>query len=700
MQPNSNENPILNQSADPLQTVNESYEVFDLDLDDLTLYNACVKELPLDTSYWENKPWKLKDTDEDNILYYIGEQLDSNKFLPHQAQYIDNRLFVAVRAIIAYAFGQLAKPEITPSKGDEQSIRMANQLELAIYQHALNNNVNTKFRTAGKNLLIRKRGFIKLRYDPNIGPFGDIVTESLDPSDVIVDRFARLGDNPKRIFLRQKGTIEEVIAKFPDKKQDILDLYGIKQQRYTQMSRIITYYECWFTFWKDNQTQEGVCWFIPNSQVILGKMKNPNWIYEGDDTKQKIINLTDYPIKPIIPLNYLNTGKSYIDETSLFDQAKPQQDILNKRGRQITDNADYSNPRVLIDKRVMDQSDADKFINKHPKTIGLVDTTDTGNDIQKVVKEIPATMLPSYVVNTLFDARNEIDTMMGTPSQFRGGQTADAQSPTLGQDMLVKQQAGALQDDLVGVINETYAVYYKYLIQMMKVYLPDDYWVMTKNTSGQYIPILLNSDTIDTNVKVGVQVDSTLPLDKQSQHAMALGLAKMQLIDPLTLFKDLGLPDAEERAERLQRYIIDKYTYMQSLEQQLFDAEADADITLLIANKVPEERDDYSEDYLNHFNMFISKNKFQMLPPDAQQRLITHLHDVANKAALTEALKDSMMNPAGIIDRPPIFPLPQRTIRYDVKGNMDPQTAATMGQQGTNPVPASTQAQNPQPPAQ
>jgi hypothetical protein len=674
MQPNSLDIPIQNRESDPQSVVNEPYELFDLDVDDNTLYNSCIKELPLDIDYWNQKPWRLKETDEDNIQYYLGEQLDETKFFPHQAKYVDNRLFTSTRAIIAYVFGQLAKPEITPSKGDDKAIRMGSQLEMAIYQHALNHNVNAKFRTAGKNMIVRKRGYIKLRFDPDKGPFGDVITESIDPADIVVDRFARLGDNPNRLFHRQKCTIEELCAKFPNKKNDIWNFYGIKQGRYSQISRIVTYYECWFTYYKNDKPLEGLCWFIPNSQVILDKQPNPNWIYKGSEKQQKIANLTDYPIKPLIPFNYLNTGRSYIDETSLFDQAKPQQDILNKRGRQITDNADYSNPRLLVDKRVMEQSDADKFVNKHPKTIGLVDTTDSGNDINKAVQVIPATMLPSYVVTTLYDARNEVDTMMGTPSVFRGEQPQN-QSNTLGQDLLIKQQAGALQDDLVEIVNEIYAKYYEYLIQMMKVYCSDDYWILTKGTSGQYVPILLNSDTVDTNVKVGVQTDSTLPLDKQGQRSMALGLAKAGLIDPLTLYRDLGLPDPEERVERLNKYMLDKFGYMQSTQQQLFNAEADADITLLMANKVPEERENYTEDYLNHFNLYVTTNAFRMLKPDQQQRLTDFLHQAADKASTTEAMKDSMLDPSGMTTgyKPPM-PIP----KVDIKAYTEPGTAESL----------------------
>src|SRR4029077_6496791 len=106
---------------------------------------------------------------------------------------------------------------------------------------------------------------------------------------------------------------------------------------------------------------------------------------------------------------------------------------------------------------------------------------------------------------------------------------------TLGRDQMLKTQAGMLQDDLVRCVQISMEMYYNKLLQMMRVYYTDDYWFQVKGGDGKFDFIMLNGDTIDSNVKIGVQVDSTLPLDKASIRATALELAKMQRIDQLTL---------------------------------------------------------------------------------------------------------------------------------------------------------------------
>lgn len=698
MEPDSTNNLLgeYTQQLDPQNTTNAVVQLFDLDLTDDQLLRICTNQLDDDISHWEKEPWLLSQTDKENIAYLIGIQKDSRVGNPNtETPYVDNRLFSSVRATLAYVTGDTAKPELIPSKTDDKYLHIAEQTQMALYQHAKDHGANKQFRLAVKNLITRKRGCIKLRFDEDYGPFGDIVTENVDPSDIVVGRFSKYGANPDRIYHKQKASIQQLANKFPDKKDEIFSFYGFKRGVYSQTSRVVTYWECWFTYYDDTGECEGLCWFIPSSPIILGKMQNPNWIYKGSKKQQKITNMTDKPIKPFIWLNYWNTGRSFIDETCLFDQGRPLQDILNKRGRQIVENADYANPRVLANGSLFDEGDAKKFVNKNPKTIGLLNNMAPDANINNAIMVVQPSQLPSFVMEDKVDARVELDTMMGTPTQFQGAPSAN-RNATLGQDMLIKNQAGALQDDLVSVVNSAWGTYYTYLLHMMNVYLDDDYFVMTKGKDGDYAHIMLNSDTIDTNVRITVTVDSTLPLDKQSQRATAIQLAQMNRIDDLSLFEMLGLPDPEKLTERKLRWEIDRYTYMESIEQKLLSAEAEADITLIINNRTPDERDDYNEDYLNHWNLFMTTNRFHKLPIKTQQKLIAYLHDVSNKAALTEGLKDSMLNPAGIIDRPPIFPIPKRTIEYRMNGMMSPQdTAAIAGPEGQLAIPV-TQAQQAQ----
>lgn len=673
----------------------EEYDNLDLSMPDDDLVKMLIDDLDANISHWEQKPWNLKKTDKDNTNYLLGDQTDEHEIKKtNSGGFTDNRLFSSARAILSYATGQLAVPEITPSRSDEVYLKGARAIQQALYQHAKDNKVDIKTRTSVLNLITRKRGPMKLRFDPNKGTYGDVVTEVVPPEDIIIDRYAGFMDNPRVIYQRIRCSIDELVAKFPEKKAQIYAAFSIQQGRYSQRSRFVAYYEAWFTYIDaDNLPREGLCWFLPEPALILDKMKNPNWVYVGSDKKQKEENVLECPPKPYVWFNYMNTGHSYIDDTCLFEQAKPLQEMLNYRNQQLNTNIDFMNGRWVASKKAFGEQDAQKFVNKGARTVALVDADDVGKALQVQTPN----QLPAEVYQSVIDFRNEIDEMMGTPSVFKGA-TPDKQG-TLGRDMMQKQQAGALQDDLVRCVASGMEDYYKILLQMMRVYYTDDYWFQVKGGDGKFEFIMLNGDSIDSNVKVGVQVDSTLPLDKMQIRATAMQLWQAgHAIDYRTFMEDLGLPNPDIRTERYLRSQIDLYTYMQSVEQGMSNNDAEVDIMLLIANKTPDERDNYNEDYLNYFNHFLTLNRFTRLDQEAKQRIVTFLMAIQHVATQTLNAQTTMLNDAGIVDRPPIFPLPKRTENIRLVGNMSPeQTQQIAGSEGQmfTPVTGAEQAQNP-----
>lgn len=699
IQPFTSTSSVYDELFQTLYLPEEEYEEFNLSMDDDKLHKLLIDSLDKDKSYWNRSPWRLDETDQEDVKFYLGDQFDSNQIIRTQLtgdqNYVDNCLFDSVRAILSYATGQLAMPEITPSRGDAQYLKMARSIQMALYQHSLNEQTDQLFRAALLNLILRKRAFLKLRYDPNAGLYGDVVSELCNPEDIIIDREARYRQNPNKIYHRIRKSIEEWIELNPNKKDQIYKLFKYKQGTYLQLSKIATGFECWFTYRDRKGTpREAVSWFFNDPEpLILDKMPNPNWVYTGDDKKDKEVNVLFTPPKPFVKFNFLNLGHSYIDETTLFDQAKPLQKILNNRYEQLQRNASLVNGRWIANKKALTEEDGRKLINKGAKTVTLVDAEDVG----KAVANLGPQNVITPLLETINDIRNQIDKRMGTPSIFRGANPTN--KDTLGRDMMLKQQAGMLQDDLVRCVQFAYQEYYQLKLQMFRTYFTEDYWFSIKGGDGKYDFIMLNGDTIDSNVRINVETDSTLPLDKAMIRETAKELLQADKIDYLTAMEDMGLPDPDIRTERYLRSQIDMYTYMQSVETQLDSNEAEVDIMLVKANKTPMERDSYDENYLNYFNDYITKNEFQMLPQPTQQRLMIFLQEVQQRAQRTAQLGQSMLNEAGILNRPPIFPLPKRTMRINLNGDMDPnqtqQIAQGEGQMFT-PVTQAEQAQSPQ----
>lgn len=674
----------------------EQYETFNLSMPDDRLQKMLIDSLDKNIDYWNQKPWNLKNTDKENTNFLLGDQHNVAEFLQTQqsGEFDDNRLIASVRAILSYATGSLAKPEITPSRSDDEYLKMARAIQNALYQHSADEKVDQKTRAAVLNLLVRKRGYMKLRYDPNAGIYGDIVTEVCNPEDIIIDRFAPFMGNPNVIYHRIRCTVDELMAKFPNKKQEIMLAYSIKASRFSQLSRYVTYFEAWFTYMdQKNIPREGVCWFIPENNLILDKMPNPNWAYSGDDRKDKEDNVTIRPPKPFVWFNYINMGHSFIDETCLFEQARPQQELLNNRLKQFNKNVDFMNGRWVYSKKALGDEDAARFVNKGSRTLLGVNAEDVG----KAVQVLTPGAMPAQVYESVIDARNEIDGLMGTPSVFKGSQPSS--QDTLGRDIMVKQQAGMLQDDLVRAVNIGMEQYYQIKLQMMRVYYTDDYWFQVKGGDGKFDFVMLNGDMIDSNVKIGVQVDSTLPLDKASirQTAMELWQAG-EAIDYEQFMRDLGLPDPEVRAERYLRSKIDPIGYLNSVTQGIDNNDAEVDIMLLTAGKDPQERDDYDKNYLDYFNHYLTLNKFRMLPQEIQGRITTFLQEVMQRAQNTAQLNSAMLDEAGITTAPINPPMPVRNIR--VNANPDPQTSDQIADQVAGVTPQGPQAPPSAPPQQ
>lgn len=686
-----------------LYTEATDFEALTLELTDDDLSKMLISSLEQDRAHWNKKPWNLQETDLNNTNFLLGDQLDNKRSMLDPI--VDNRLFSSTRAILSYATGQLAKPDIIPSRGDEIYLKGARDTGSALYQHAADEKVDFKVRASVMNLISRKRGGLKLRWDPNVGLNGDIVTEVWNPEDIIIDRYAGYLQNPAKIYHRIRCSIDELCARFPDKDQQIKQAFEVRRGVYSQVSKMVTYFECWFTYTSaDGKPKEGVCWFVQEKKLILDKMPNPNWVYMKSHKKEMEANVMSIPPKPFISFNYINTGHSYIDETCLVEQAMPLQIALNNRLRQISDNADYVNGRWVYSKKAFGDEDARKLINKGSKTLAGVDREDVSNALMNVAPN----QLGAWVENTVYDYRNEIDGMMGTPSQFKGSQPDS--KDTLGRDLMIKQQAGALQDDLVRSISMGMEEYYKILLQMMRVYYTDDYWFQTKGGDGKYEFILLNGEKLDTNVKVSVQVDSTLPLDKASIRATAMELSTTNKIDYRTLMEDLGLPDPDVRTERYLKSVIDPINYLKSTVRVQVNADAESDIELLTMNKTPEERDNYDEAYFNYFNDYMASNRFAKLQgtnPKAAQRITMFL--VATQHAMMQSLnlQESMIDQAGIVNDPMPMPIPKTTVH--IAGALDPGESAQMagvqpaqGQPNvpgpTNPV--STSASSPPVPTQ
>ena len=603
-------------------------------------------------AYWNNpKKFNLANKRKRNKNYYLGKQIDTDQLYSYQVPFIDNELFVATETITAYTTSGTPSAEVCPQDDTIQSKVMAEDLEWALNTHAEKFDLASKMEAVERNLYLKYVGVIKLRYDTNID---DIVPEVIDPCDIVFDKSCKQGANP--LFLCEKctATVQQLMNMFPGKKNQIMSELGRQRSTSKLMGTVVTYNEVWFTQIKDGEEIECVAWYFKD--LLLDKKKNPNFLYDEDGTQ--ITNFLPRPMKPYIIFNYMNDGTHIIDQTSPFEQAIPLQDILNKRGRQIIENADTANSMLVLKSGAIPTEEAEN-ITRDPNQI-LVLTGQKERPISDAFNVIEPHLLPQYVINDKNDVRSVIHSIMGTPAQFRG---EDGKAGTLGEAQMLRSQASGRQDAIIRALERGLDTYFKLLVQMMKVWYDSPKKFACKDNDGKFMYIELSRERIPDVAYVTVEHGTTVKPDKKRQEDIAMSLAKMGLIDPYNLFKDLGLKNADSRYDTLVKFKMSPQGLTDEIKTEMQDRAAYIDFACIMNGEEVKGHDDVDANHILAHRAQITTDRFLYADAKKQQAMIQHITEEVNLLSQRTKLQEASMQ--GILVDPnipvtPEIPEPQQ----------------------------------------
>lgn len=596
--------------------------IFDIDVTDDHLLQLIKKPFEESEAYWETEVG-LKRVREENMNLWTPNHYKNKEVYDFQEEslYQDNRIFVSVETTISILNSRIPAADVMPAQDTVVSEQAAKSLSKSLYAHADKYMVLDAFRISTRNLLLKRIGYLKLRWDPSIGKTGDIVTEAIPPEDIIVDKDTRLGDIPRFIAQKIKNkTLEELIAMFPDSEQKIYEMGGVQRRngkgdlvaQKSQLSRKKNILEVWFVHQKDGQYQSSVAWVDENFQHVFDKQKNPNWNYEEEEGFMG--NFLDRPIPPFIPLNYLNDGTSYVDLTSMVEQAAPLQKILNRRGFQIMENADQAGGGLVFNTTMIEKKDIIKLVGAPDERIGVK------GSVRDAITRVAPPPLPSYVLEDKYDARKEIDTIFATHSVTRGEESGNR---TLGQDQLQRDQNYTRMDDISRAIERSATLYYRYLVQMMKVYFTEEHYYKTTGEDGQFDYHVMRSDLIEDGIDIRVEASSMQPINKERQMSAVQDLVQVGLIDPLSVYEVVSggsLPNPRKMLERFLLYKTDPIAFMGKVKEDEFSRDAFMDIQVLNRGAAPKLRDEYKPEYLQFMNNYMLTGDFEK-QPDMVKRL-------------------------------------------------------------------------------
>lgn len=621
-----------------------------LDISDADIIKNLDSRINDSKAYWDDpKGFDLKNVRSQNTRLHLGK-IEESGLYKHQRPYNENQIFVGEESIVAYVTSQIAGPVVIPASSEARSKLFASDLEKAIRCHGEDIvDLEKIVEVSVRNILNKRIAIIKLEFDPNLGKHGDIRSEALDPDRVILDKNCVLGGNPAFICDLLKYDVDKLIADFPKKKKEIFEKLGIQRKTAKQMSQEVVVRQVWVTHYVKNKPVEGVVWYFDG--LVLEKDKNPNWLY-AEESK----NLLKAPKKPYIFGNLINYGTHLIDITTPIEQAAGQQLILNRRGRQIMENADKANGMLIISTDSGLTKDDAQNLTGDPNQKLIIKTN--GQSVDQLVHQIQAHDLPTYVMNDKMDARMQIGNIMGAPTDFTGSQ-ADDGDPTLGEVMLKKNQSAGRQDMTVRAISRMLKEYYEMLTQMFIVWYDEKHDFVNDSGNGEFDYITLSRELIEKGIRV--KAGKPANPDRSRIEAIALKLLDKEAISLLDAYKILQLENPQQLYDNWAKQKADPTSLAREAMDAIDESEAYVAFADIMAGQDVKVKENPNTDYILSLRKLMINDDFLKAKPKLQKKFIDYVTKCVESLEVRTSLEhmaDEAPAAQALLPSVPIEPLP------------------------------------------
>ena len=626
----------------------------DIDIPDYQIIRNLENRIQDSVGYWDSPDgYNLRQARGDNMRLYLGKQLDVRSLYRFQIPYIENQIYVAEQAILAYVTAQNPQPEVSPAQDSPRSKIFAQDLEKVCMAHSLKVGLQQQLENAVRNALNKRIGIIYFEFVPDYGDNGEIIPRALNPEEVIIDKNARQGENPAFISRQLKMSVNEACNRWPSMKEDIYRECGIVRGTYKQLETVLNIREVWITYYdKKYEPHEACVYYFGN--VVLEKDKNPHWLYASRNK-----NFLDTPRKPFIALNFDNDGQHWIDQTSAVEQAGNIQNILNKRGRQLMEVADKANGILVIDTRSgiskADSQDLTGDPNQH-----IVIAGQPGVNNQELVFRLPPPEIPQFLFNDKIDQRTTLHAIMGTPSEFTGSNDGDDDDETLGEAKMKKNQASGRQDLYVRAIDRFMNDYFQFLVQMMTVWYNEKHFFVYNGGDGEFDYLTISRDLIEEGIAISVRAGSTPPFDKQREEAIVLKLLDTdKSISLLDTYKLLHLQNPQQLYDNWAKQAADPMALARDGLDEMDEAKAYIAYVEIMAGKEAKDPDDCTKEFVLSLRKLMLRDEFLKAKKKYQVAFLKYVEKAVNSLELRTSL--DLMSKGGIQmlePQQPIQPLP------------------------------------------
>ena len=509
---------------------------------------------------WESK-WKeyepeLKRRQVECERYYLGEHFSS---VEHSGAgqgdrpMVDNAIYEALETFLPVATKRNPEPQ-TASDDTPEGKTLADRVNRMLIYHADRLRMKLKLKRMTRYWALYFLGVAKIGWSAqeNDLTFNIIRTQRiiLDP-DATVEEGEYTGDYIGHV---KQDTAANLARRFPNKKKEITE--SVKDKMGTK----IGYTEWWTTsnllFW----TME---------KEVLGKAKNPHWNEpqmqtqidaQGleEEVEEQGMNHFAAPKMPFVFLSIFNVGLRPHDDTSLIYQNLANQDLINKRKRQIDRNADNMNGGVIVSGDHFTKEEASQ-VSANLRKGGTI-WVPTG-DVNTAVKRDNAPPLPGDLYNDLVDSRQRLLDIFGvrgtTPSGLLNEQTVRGKIINRGSDE--SRIGGGISEFIEQVSDQIF----NWFVQMMYVYYDETHTVAILGDQQAQQFISLRNTDFGKKLTISVKEGSLIPKDDLTERNEAVDLWSAGALSPIDLFDKLQFANPLEMAKRLFLW--------QNFPQALFD---------------------------------------------------------------------------------------------------------------------------------
>jgi hypothetical protein len=570
----------------------------------------------------------------------------------------DTRVFLATESQINNVISRPVKPDILPANESEDAKVISSDLQDLFLDKYVTLGVKKTFRRALRNMHFSKIFCIKVFW--NIAT-DDFDVKAVDPRKVRFSRNAsKEEDTEFSIETIDDKRVLNLIESFPDKEAMILKEMGVTKDEAIRNNPEVVYHEVWIG--------TGVFWILKD-RVILKKQRNPYYDFQGllltsgeraeieekdkdgklprvngrrrrdlfakfksEQAKRKeehereegdggkyesyLYNHHDKPRKPYIYGTILDTEDSPVGETTYIEIVEPLQEGIDKRKRQIADNADFLNGITKVDTSIvtMTLADARKL---HYDAEGVV----YGHGVGLGVTRETGTPLPPIVFQDLEHSIRELDNIFGTPAQQRDEKRAESAT---GRAILREGNIIRL-DEVLDLVEFAGSELYNWWFQFIKVKYTESHFTKLIGSEKGLRVLDFMQDDLQEGIEIRIIPGQTLPDDKIFRAERAREDAKDGLIDLVTYLEAAGGYDNPEDVAK--KAVMWKANPLSVIEFSDEDVQTMIEANEKLAQITPQAQEEPGADggeqvaaTRERIQAFLESKEFQNLPPDQQEK--------------------------------------------------------------------------------